>query len=71
MIFLKGFFSGLAFLSTITGVNSLSCVSISNKECQVRPQIVNVNNDESVFFPFSTETGKCGYSCNKINDPYA
>ena len=71
MIFLKGFFSGLAFLSTITGVNSLSCVSISNKECQVRPQIVNVNNDESVFFPFSTEIGKCGYNCNKINDPYA
>ena len=31
------------------GVNSLSCVSMTNQECKVRPQIVNVNNDEPVL----------------------
>ena len=40
----KWFFTGLAFLSTLTSVNSLSCISINNQECKVRPQIVNVNN---------------------------
>ena len=35
------------------------------------PQIINVNSDEPVFFPFSIKTSKCSGSCNNINDPYA
>ena len=45
----KCFFKGLAFLSTLTSVNSLSCISMNNQECKVRRQIVNVNRDEPVF----------------------
>ena len=45
----KCFFKGLAFLSTLTRVNSLSCISMNNQECKVRRQIVNVNRDEPVF----------------------
>ena len=37
---LKGFFAGLAFLSSFTSVNSLSCISMNNRQCKVRPQIV-------------------------------
>ena len=48
------------------GVNSLSCVSMTNQECKVRPQIVNVNSDEPVFYPFSIKTSKCSGSCNNI-----
>ena len=65
------FFTGLAFLSTLTSVNVLSCISVNNQECKVRPQIVNVNSDEPVFYPFSIETSKCSGSCNNINDLYA
>ena len=61
----------LAFLSTLTGVNSLSCISKSNQECKVRPQIVNVNGDGPVFFPYSVKTSKCNGSCNNINNPLA
>ena len=53
------------------GVNSLSCISVTNQECKIRPQILNVNVNEPVFFPFSIKTSKCGGSCNNINDPYA
>ena len=67
----KCFFTGLAFLSTLTSVNLLSCISMNNQECSVRPQIVNLNTDEPVFFPFSIKTSKCSSSCNNINDPYA
>ena len=44
------FFTGLAFLLTLTSVNMLSCISMNNQECKVRPQIVNVNGDDPVFF---------------------
>ena len=53
------------------GVNSLMCISMKNQECRVRPQIVTVNTNEPVFFPFSIKTSKCSGSCNNINDPYA
>ena len=44
---------------------------MNNQECKTRPQVVNVNGDEPVFLPFSTETSKCSSSCNNINYPYA
>ena len=37
----------------LTSVNSLNCISMTNKECKVRPEIVNVNSNEHVFYPFS------------------
>ena len=48
----------------------LSHISMNNQECRVKPQIVNVNSEESVFFPFSIKTSKCSGSCNSINDLY-
>ena len=65
------FFIGLTIFSSFTGVNSLSYISVNNKECKTRPQIVNVNGHEPVFFPFSIKTSKCSGSCNNINHPYA
>ena len=49
----------------------LSCFSRNNQVCKVRPEIINVNSDEPVFYPFSIKTSKCSSSCNNINDPYA
>ena len=63
------FFTGLAFLSPLTSIHLLSCISMNNQECKVRPKIINVNSKEPVFFPFSIKTSKCSGSC--INDPYA
>ena len=50
---------------------SLSFISMNNQECKVRPEIINVNSDEPVFYPFSIKTSKCSGSCNNINDPYS
>ena len=71
----KAFFVGLTILSSFTSANSLnaiplSCISMKNQECKTRPQVINVNGDEPVFFPFSIETSKCSGSCNNINYPY-
>ena len=44
---------------------------MTNKECKVRPDIINVNSDEPLNYPFNIKTSKCSGSCNNINDPYA
>ena len=54
----KVFCVGLTILSVFTNGNSLnaiplSCISVSNQDCKRRPQVVNVNGEEPVFFPFS------------------
>ena len=46
----SAFFTGLTFLSTLTSVNSSSFISMNNQECKIRPQIINVNSEEPVFF---------------------
>ena len=72
----KVFFVGLTILSCFANKNllnaiPLSFISMNNQECKTRPQVVNVNGDEPVFFPFGIETSKCSGSCNDINYPYA
>ena len=67
----KVFFIGLTILSDFTNTSSMSCISMKNQECKRRAQVINVNGDEPVFFPFSIETSKCSGSCNNINYPYA
>ena len=44
---------------------------MKNQECKVRPEIVNVNSNNPIFYPFSIKINKCNGNCNNINDPYA
>ena len=67
----KVFFTGLTILLSFTSVNLLICISMNNQECKTRPQVVNVNGDEPVVFPFSIKASKFCDSCNNINHPYA
>ena len=46
----KVFFIGLTILSGFTNANSLGSISVNNQECKTRPQLLNVNRDEPVFF---------------------
>ena len=70
------FFIGFKIKSDFTNTNSLnaipfSCISMNNQECKTRTQVINVDGDEPVFFPFSIETSKYSGSCNNINYPHA
>ena len=64
------FLTVLAFLASLVSTPLLSCISMNNQECKVRTEIVNVNSNEHVFYPFSIKTSKCSGSCKNINDPY-
>ena len=65
------FFTGSTILSSINllAVTPLRCISMINQECKVRAEIVNVNSNEPVFYPFSIKTSKCNGSCNNMKDP--
>ena len=54
-----------------SNVNYLECVSMNNQECKTRTKIINSNNNEPVFYPFSIKVNKWSGSCSNINDPYA
>ena len=65
----KWFFTGIAFLSVLASINPLKCISMSNQDCKLRPEFVNINSDEPTFYPYSVKVNKCSGSCNNINDP--
>ena len=41
------------------------------QECKIRTKIIDINNNETTFYPFSISVNKCSGSWNNINDPYA
>ena len=67
----KCFFIGSLILSNLVSTTVLSCISMNNQACKARPEIINVNSNNPVFYPFSIKTSKCSGNCNNINDPYA
>ena len=58
------------FSSNVLNVNSLECVSMNNQECKIRPEIINLNTNELLFYPYSIKINKCNGSCNTIDNPY-
>ena len=58
------------FYCIILSVNPLECVSMNNQECSVRPEIINVDSNETSFYPYIIKVNKYNGSCNNINDPY-
>ena len=69
--FKKVFFIGLTILSSLTNAIPLSCISMKNQEYKTRPQVINVNSNNPIFYPFSIKTSKCSGNFNNINNPYA
>ena len=55
----------------LSNVNSLECVSMNNQECKIRTEIIHLNTNEPLFYPYSIKINKFKGSCNTINDPYA
>ena len=51
--------------------NTLGCVLVKNRECKVMPEIISINSNNPMFYPFSVKINKCSGNCNSINDPYA
>ena len=44
---------------------------MNNQECRIRAEIVNINSNEPLFYPFKKQADKCSSICNNIIDPFA
>ena len=65
------FIATMMFFSSLSNVNPLECVSVSNQPCKVRPEIVYINGNNPIFYPFSIKTNKCSGNSKNISDQYA
>ena len=46
---------------------------MKNRECKIYPEIININSNVPLFYPYSILVNKCSgnkCSCSNINDPY-
>ena len=66
----KCFSTAITFFN-LSNVNSLKCVSMNNQECKIRTEIINLNTNQPLFYPYIIKIDRCKGSCNTINDPYA
>ena len=63
----KCIFTGIIFFSyNVLNVNSLECVSINNQECKIRSEMISVDTNQPIFYPYSITINKCKGSCNMI-----
>ena len=44
---------------------------MKNQECKTRPEVININSNNPIFYPFSIKINKYSGNCNNINNPYA
>ena len=55
-------------LFSILKVNALECLSVINRKCMPRPNILDINEGigETLFYPYNVLVNKCSGSCNMI-----
>ena len=61
----------MLFSYYLPSANSLIYTSMNKQPCKARPEIINLNTNNPIFYPFSIKTSKCSGNCNNINDTYA
>ena len=48
--FIKKFFTAVMFSCNVLNVIPLKCVSMNNQDRKTRPQLINVNSNEPLFY---------------------
>ena len=46
----KIFYFGSLFLSSLVSVTLLNCISMKNQECNTRPEVININSNNPIFY---------------------
>ena len=59
------------FWCNVSNVNPLKCASMNNQEWKIKTTIIDINNNETLFYLYSIKINKWSGNFNNINDPYA
>ena len=54
----KKAFAVITTFCNLAYVNSLERISMNNQECKARPKIIDLNNNEPVFYPYNIKAKK-------------
>ena len=58
--------------SIVNASDHTKCISLINKKCEVQPTLIHLHpkeyNQKLHYYPFVVKLGKCGGSCNTLND---
>ena len=49
---------------------TMKCLSPNNRPYQTRPTRVDINSNETLFYPFTVSVNKCGGGCNTFGNSY-
>ena len=52
-VFIKKAFAVIMTFFNLSYVNSLKCILMDNQECKASTKGIDVNNNETVFYPYS------------------
>ena len=56
-------------VSVVNSLNAVQkCILMNNQECKIRPEIMNIDSNEPLFYPYSIKVNKY---CGSCNDPYS
>ena len=77
--FIKKMVIGLLYVCIIVSFSRLlvsnsyliKSISLTYRPCEVRPKIIDIKSNETIFYPFIVNVNKYGGNCNTINYPYA
>ena len=61
----------MMFSCNVLNVIPLKCDLMNNQECKIKTKIIDINNNEPLFYPYSIKVNKSSGSCNNINDACA
>ena len=48
----------------------IQCVSLNNWSCEAKPTLVDINSNETLFYPCTVNVKKSGRRCNTVDDPH-
>ena len=48
----------------------IQCVSLTNRSCEAKPTLVDINSNETLFYPCTVNVNKSGRRCNTVDDPH-
>ena len=67
----KIFYIASLCLLSLVSATPLSCISLKNQECKVKPKIADINSNNPIFYHFSLKINKRSGNCNNINNRFA
>ena len=70
-LFLSSIVSATSLTAIPFSTTPLSCISMKNQECKIRPEIINIDSNNPIFYSFSIRINKCSGNCKNIDNPYA